>query len=154
MSEEEKAGWQLPEKALRAFHFRAVQRIYGEQGAQVRSCACGWLQGSGQRQVVLCAVLCSRRGGQGFSRLQGGWRGDWHASWHILLPHPSAHAHPPAAAPFYTVAGGGAAAPKPGGCGSHCAQPPDAEGLGMAAGAPAAWDVCMRSSARVACFTC
>ncbi|PRW32936.1 SIN3 component of histone deacetylase complex isoform C [Chlorella sorokiniana] len=35
MSEEEKAGWQLPEKALRAFHFRAVQRIYGEQGAQV-----------------------------------------------------------------------------------------------------------------------
>ncbi len=36
MSEEEKAGWQLPEKALRAFHFRAVQRIYGEQGAQVR----------------------------------------------------------------------------------------------------------------------
>ena len=34
MSEEERAGWQLPEKALRAFHFRAVQRIYGEQGAQ------------------------------------------------------------------------------------------------------------------------
>ncbi|PSC76597.1 Paired amphipathic helix isoform C [Micractinium conductrix] len=35
MSEEERAGWQLPEKALRAFHYRAVQRIYGEQGAQV-----------------------------------------------------------------------------------------------------------------------
>lgn len=36
MNEEERAGWQLPEKALRAFHYRAVQRIYGEQGAQVR----------------------------------------------------------------------------------------------------------------------
>lgn len=35
MNEEERAGWQLPEKALRAFHYRAVQRIYGEQGAQV-----------------------------------------------------------------------------------------------------------------------
>lgn len=35
MSEEERAGWQLPERALRAFHYRAVQRIYGEQGAQV-----------------------------------------------------------------------------------------------------------------------
>ena len=35
MGEEERGGWQLPDRALRAFHFRAVQRIYGEQGAQV-----------------------------------------------------------------------------------------------------------------------
>lgn len=35
MSEDERAAWQLPEKALLAFHFRAVQRIYGEQGQQV-----------------------------------------------------------------------------------------------------------------------
>ena len=39
MGEEERGGWQLPERALRAFHFRAVQRIYGEQGAQVG----GWV---------------------------------------------------------------------------------------------------------------
>ena len=54
MSEEEKAGWQLPEKALRAFHFRAVQRIYGEQGAQVR-CWCGGCCGG----VVAAAVVLS-----------------------------------------------------------------------------------------------
>ena len=35
MGEEERGAWQLPDRALRAFHFRAVQRIYGEQGAQV-----------------------------------------------------------------------------------------------------------------------
>lgn len=35
MVEDERSSWQLPEKALRAFHYRAVQRIYGEQGAQV-----------------------------------------------------------------------------------------------------------------------
>lgn len=35
MSEEEKANWVLPEGALRAFHFRAVCRIYGEAGQQM-----------------------------------------------------------------------------------------------------------------------
>ena len=35
MNEEERGAWQLPERALRAFHYRAVQRIYGEQGRQV-----------------------------------------------------------------------------------------------------------------------
>ena len=37
MGEEERAGWSLPEDLLRAFHFRAIQRIYGEQGPQVVS---------------------------------------------------------------------------------------------------------------------
>lgn len=35
LSEEERANWTLPEGALRAFHFRAVARIYGEAGLQM-----------------------------------------------------------------------------------------------------------------------
>lgn len=35
LSEEDRANWVLPEGALRAFHFRAVWRIYGEAGPQM-----------------------------------------------------------------------------------------------------------------------
>ena len=35
LSDEEKATWVVPDGALRAFHYRAVWRIYGEAGAQM-----------------------------------------------------------------------------------------------------------------------
>lgn len=35
LSEEDRATWMLPEGALRAFHYRAVNRIYGDHGAQM-----------------------------------------------------------------------------------------------------------------------
>lgn len=35
LDEEEKASWQMPEGALRAFHYRAVHRIYADAGPRV-----------------------------------------------------------------------------------------------------------------------
>ena len=37
LSEEDRANWTLPDGALRAFHFRAVNRIYGDAGQQMVS---------------------------------------------------------------------------------------------------------------------
>lgn len=119
MSEEERAGWQLPEKALRAFHYRAVQRIYGEQGAQVGRAAAG-----------TAALLRAERLACLLERAVGLADACLHTAPPARLPH-LLHACPLA---VFDHTGGGAAAAEPrGGC-AHRAQPADAKGSRVAAG--------------------
>jgi hypothetical protein len=74
MGEEERGGYAVPEGVLRAFHWRAIQRIYGEQGQQVGACEgkggeqgqqVGACEGKGGEQGQQVGACAGERGGLG-----------------------------------------------------------------------------------------